>query len=220
MLRLVSYVGRTLVETAYYQPLIQNRNYVAKRKLVRKEWFVYTPRMKPRYKGNPNPRLKMILLEDVENIGIKGSIVEVKRGTGRNYLIPEKRAVYATEENMEKYGISKDNKDTTRNLPMNVVKYLKKCHVDLITPYLLDIHEMTRENWVITRHDIREYFHRDSGLQVPIHCMEIKNCENKIPDDHVIRQYGNYTVKVTIDKIMTIPVPLTVSERPENEEGS
>ena len=33
------------------------RNYaVPKRKMIRKPYFVYKPKMKSRYKGNPNPR--------------------------------------------------------------------------------------------------------------------------------------------------------------------
>ena len=162
----------------------------------------------------------MILLEDVENIGIKGNVVEVKRGTGRNFLIPEKLAVYATQENMEKYDILKDGVETSRSLPMNVIKHLKNCEVNLITPYLPDIHEATRDNWVITRHDIKEYFHRSSGLQVPIHCMKIKDIESNIPEDHVIRKTGDYIVEVTVNNVITIPVPVTVTQRPEDEEGS
>ncbi len=41
--------------------------------------------------------MEIILLEDVINLGYKGDIVEVKRGYGRNYLIPQKKGVIATE---------------------------------------------------------------------------------------------------------------------------
>ena len=56
MFRPLSYVSRSIFEVSAQQPIIQIRNYVAKRKLVKKKWFVFTKRMQPRYKGNPNPR--------------------------------------------------------------------------------------------------------------------------------------------------------------------
>lgn len=43
--------------------------------------------------------MHVILLEKVKNLGNLGDVVDVKAGYGRNYLIPEKKAVFATEEN-------------------------------------------------------------------------------------------------------------------------
>ena len=40
--------------------------------------------------------MKLILLQDVENLGEEGEIVTVKGGFGRNYLIPQRLAVMAT----------------------------------------------------------------------------------------------------------------------------
>ncbi len=41
--------------------------------------------------------MKIILKEDIANLGYKDDVVEVKSGYGRNYLIPTKKAVIATE---------------------------------------------------------------------------------------------------------------------------
>ena len=41
--------------------------------------------------------MQVILLEDVTNLGYKDEIVTVKSGYGRNYLIPQKKAVIASE---------------------------------------------------------------------------------------------------------------------------
>lgn len=41
--------------------------------------------------------MKIILLEDIKGLGYKDDVVEVKNGYGRNYLIPQKKAVVATE---------------------------------------------------------------------------------------------------------------------------
>ena len=41
--------------------------------------------------------MKLILKEDVEKLGLAGDLVEVKDGYGRNYLIPQSKAVLATK---------------------------------------------------------------------------------------------------------------------------
>lgn len=41
--------------------------------------------------------MKLILLQDVENLGEEGDIVTVKDGFGRNYLIPQRLATVASE---------------------------------------------------------------------------------------------------------------------------
>ena len=41
--------------------------------------------------------MKVILKEDIANLGYKDDVVEVKNGYGRNYLIPQKKAVIASE---------------------------------------------------------------------------------------------------------------------------
>ncbi|MEX0769697.1 MAG: 50S ribosomal protein L9 [Balneolaceae bacterium] len=41
--------------------------------------------------------MKLILKEDIEKLGSAGEVVDVKPGYGRNYLIPQQKAVMATE---------------------------------------------------------------------------------------------------------------------------
>ena len=47
--------------------------------------------------------MEVILLEKVVNLGNLGDMVRVKAGYGRNYLIPQKKAVPATKQNIEKF---------------------------------------------------------------------------------------------------------------------
>jgi len=44
--------------------------------------------------------MKVILREDVVNLGRSGEVVTVKDGYGRNYLLPRKMAVLANERNI------------------------------------------------------------------------------------------------------------------------
>ncbi len=44
--------------------------------------------------------MKVVLLENLKKIGSIGEIIEVKRGFARNYLIANKKALYASKENI------------------------------------------------------------------------------------------------------------------------
>ncbi|MDX1665648.1 MAG: 50S ribosomal protein L9 [Saprospiraceae bacterium] len=46
--------------------------------------------------------MDVILLQDLEKVGEKHTIVNVKDGFGRNYLIPRKLAIIANESNRQK----------------------------------------------------------------------------------------------------------------------
>jgi large subunit ribosomal protein L9 len=47
--------------------------------------------------------MEVILLERIEKLGLMGEVVKVKAGYARNYLLPQKRAVRATEANRKKF---------------------------------------------------------------------------------------------------------------------
>ena len=49
--------------------------------------------------------MEVILLEKVRNLGSLGDRVKVKSGYGRNFLIPEGKAVFATEVNVAKFEV-------------------------------------------------------------------------------------------------------------------
>ena len=61
--------------------------------------------------------MKVILLENLRRIGSIGEIIDVKRGFARNFLISNKKALYASKENIaevEKIKTELDKKDTER----------------------------------------------------------------------------------------------------------
>jgi|TARA_B110000196_G_scaffold278472_1_gene257538 large subunit ribosomal protein L9 len=45
--------------------------------------------------------MKVILLENLRSIGSIGDVIDVKRGFARNYLISNKKALYASKENIK-----------------------------------------------------------------------------------------------------------------------
>jgi len=47
--------------------------------------------------------MKVLLKEDIEKLGSAGELVDVKPGYGRNYLIPQNKAVMATDGAIKNY---------------------------------------------------------------------------------------------------------------------
>ena len=73
--------------------------------------------------------MKVILLENVRKVGSIGEIIDVKRGFGRNYLIAQKKALFASKENIkevEKIKIELNKKDQDKkNEAKNIEEKLK-----------------------------------------------------------------------------------------------
>ena len=63
--------------------------------------------------------MKVILLENLRRIGSIGEIIEVKRGFARNFLISNKKALYASKENIkevEKIKLDLSKKDDDKKI--------------------------------------------------------------------------------------------------------
>ena len=61
--------------------------------------------------------MKVILLENLKKIGSIGEVIDVKRGFARNFLIANKKALYASKENIkevEKIKIELSKKDNEK----------------------------------------------------------------------------------------------------------
>ena len=68
--------------------------------------------------------MKVILLENLKKIGSIGEIIEVKRGFGRNFLISNKKTLYASKENISqvekiKSDLSKKDKEKKKRSKTN-----------------------------------------------------------------------------------------------------
>ena len=66
--------------------------------------------------------MELILKKDVENLGFIDDIVKVKPGYGRNYLIPNKLAVSATESEKK---ILAENLKQKQQKNEQIIKYLE-----------------------------------------------------------------------------------------------
>ena len=73
--------------------------------------------------------MTVILLENLKKIGSIGEIIEVKRGFARNFLIANKKALYASKENISKVDkIKNDLSKKDNEKKQDAKKILEKIH--------------------------------------------------------------------------------------------
>ena len=75
--------------------------------------------------------MKVILLENIKRIGSIGEVIDVKRGFARNFLIANKKALYASKENIKqvekiKSDLSKKDDEKKQNAKKISEKINKK----------------------------------------------------------------------------------------------
>ena len=86
--------------------------------------------------------MKVILLENLAKIGSIGEVIDVKRGFARNYLISNKKALYASKENIkevEKIKSELNKKDQEKK------KNAKQIY-DILKNKIYEIKKLTTEN--------------------------------------------------------------------------
>jgi|TARA_Y100000768_G_C23824666_1_gene608269 ribosomal protein L9 len=77
--------------------------------------------------------MKVILLENVRKLGSIGEIIDVKRGFARNYLISNKKALFASKENIKevdkiKQELSQKDHDKKKNAKLIQDKIQEKTY--------------------------------------------------------------------------------------------
>jgi len=51
--------------------------------------------------------MKIVLLERVENLGVIGDVVTVRNGYARNWLLPQGKALRATDQNLRRFAVQR-----------------------------------------------------------------------------------------------------------------
>lgn len=153
--------------------------------------------------------MKVILKENIENLGSKGDIVNVAAGFGRNYLIPKKLALEVTSSNMKMIEMEqaalKKRLEKTRMSYQDVIEKLNATALSFI--------RKAAEKDVIfgsvSVADIKEELDK-AGFEIE---------KKKILLSEPIKRLGNYTVpiKVFLDDLAEIKVQVTSEEELKKE---
>jgi large subunit ribosomal protein L9 len=152
-------------------------------------------------------KMKVILKENIENLGKRGDIIDVAAGYGRNYLIPRKLALEVTPKNMKTIEI--DQRALRKKLEKEVVSY--QSLMERLNQTSLSFERKAGDKDVIfgsvSIADIKE------GLDSLGFDIEKK----RILLDEPIKRLGNYTVSIKVFHDEQAEVKIEVKKEGETE---
>ena len=145
--------------------------------------------------------MEIILLQDVERLGSKDDVVKVKDGFGRNYLIPQKKAIVATStakkvlaENI-KQRAHKEAKLKNEALAIAEKLANKKIYIGAKTSTLGKIFGS------VNTIQIAEAINKKG--------FEIDRKQILLPEDH-IKEVGTYSAKIKLHKEVIVEIEFEV----------
>ncbi len=145
--------------------------------------------------------MKVILLENIKRVGSIGEIIDVKRGFARNFLILNKKALYASKENIsqvEKIKLDLSKKDNEKKLEAKNI-------AQKINNKEYQVKKLNTEN--------NELYGSVKPTEISKLIKEIENLEIKpsmIQPVKEIKSLGKFKVKISlhseVDAVITINV--------------
>ncbi|RMG59716.1 MAG: 50S ribosomal protein L9 [Deltaproteobacteria bacterium] len=145
--------------------------------------------------------MKVILLQDVENLGKAGDIIEVANGYGRNYLIPKKLAVLADTKNVKMFEHQKRMVEAKVRRMREKAKTLAEKLEGLELTIPAKVGEEGKLFGSVTSSDIAEELSR-MGYDVDRKQIELESA---------IKSVGEYTVRVRVASGVTAELKVTVT---------
>jgi len=134
--------------------------------------------------------MELILKEDVENLGFKDDLVIVKNGYGRNFLIPQGKAVLATSSAKkvlaEKIKQSQNKQKEAISEAQKIVKKLEKLELKISAKSL----ESDKLFGSVTNAEIAKQL-SSNGFEIEKKCIQLSSN---------IKKTGAYTAKIRLHR--------------------
>ncbi len=134
--------------------------------------------------------MKVILREDIADLGTAGQTIEVKAGYGRNYLIPRNMAILATKANLKSIGEIQKQKDIREKKSRREADKVKVAIEKISVSATVKVGEEDKLFGSVTTADIAKLMAAE-GINVD---------KRSINLEEPIKSLGVYTVPVKVDK--------------------
>jgi large subunit ribosomal protein L9 len=144
--------------------------------------------------------MKLILREDIAKLGRMGDLVEVKDGYGRNYLLPKKLAVLATERNVRALEHEKRVIETRAKKLEQTAKGRAETLEGVTVSFVRAAGEEGKLFGSVTAMDIEE------ALEAKGHAVERRRIELAYP----IKTLGTHEVKIRVLRDITATITVEV----------
>jgi large subunit ribosomal protein L9 len=148
--------------------------------------------------------MKVILTQDMDSMGLAGEIVEVARGYARNYLIPKKVALEATQDNIKRTEAQRKTVEVKRiKLKEDALK-IKERLADVVITISQKAGEEEKLYGSVTGMDIAEQLEKQ-GITID---------RRKILLDKPIKSLGEFSVSVKLHSHVSAPIKVIVVPEP------
>ena len=146
--------------------------------------------------------MKVILKEDVQNLGQQGDVVEVKSGYARNYLMPQKLAILFTKQ--QKKSIDEAQRVEERKLERekDQLEFVLKQVEDLSLSLKMQSEEDSKLFGSVTKLDIVKLL-EENGVTIDKKYVDLSS---------PIKTLGEHKVDIVFTKEMSASFTLTVEK--------
>jgi large subunit ribosomal protein L9 len=146
--------------------------------------------------------MKIILLDKIQRLGEIGDIVEVNSGYARNFLIPQKKAAFASEKNISEVEARKDelaaiSEDVLTNAQARG-KVIEGSECEILVP-------VTEEGALYGSVGTREISEAFSNMDVQIDKSEVQLPEGPI------KETGEHNISISVHPEVNVEVLVKVS---------
>ena len=143
--------------------------------------------------------MKIILKEDINGLGYKDDVVEVKSGYGRNYLIPTGKAVIASEAALKV--LAENQRQRAHKLER--IKAEAEAAAAALEGVKLTIGAKTSSTGTI--------FGSVNAIQIAEALEKLgHNVDRKLISLDAVKEVGNYTATIRLHRDVTIEIPFEV----------
>tara|TARA_B100001063_G_C16265826_1_gene312115 strand:+ start:53 stop:511 length:459 start_codon:yes stop_codon:yes gene_type:complete len=146
--------------------------------------------------------MKVILLENIKQIGSIGEIIDVKRGFARNFLISNKKALYASKENIKE--VEKIKSDLGKK-DLEKKKNAKEIY-ETINKKNFSIKKLSTENkelyGSVKPTEISKIIHEENKLDIKPSMIQLVN---------EIKSLGTFKVKINLHSEVQAEINIKVT---------
>lgn len=153
--------------------------------------------------------MKVLLYEDVENLGWYGDVVNVKDGYARNYLLPQGLAAVPSETKIKAMVEEKARRTEQRQLVRQQLEKLVEAVSGTVVEITANANDLGHLFGSVTERDIAE--------QLRLKGFEIKDAMVRLGSGH-IKEVGTYEVSLKIAQDLKAGVQVRVLSEQQQQQ--
>ena len=146
--------------------------------------------------------MKVILLQDIKNVGKKEQIIEANDGYARNYLFPKKLAIEASKDNMVKLQAKKQSEANKKQAEIEENKELAKNIEKMELTIKVTAGENSKLFGGVTPKEVADELSKQYKIEID---------KKKISLKETIKSLGRYTAEIKFGDGINANLTLNIS---------